>query len=305
LHVSAAYSYASVEAAMEAVFSCGTEIEAHGLSPTLCPFIVAFTSNGDVSQAAQKILKILPNREIAVDDVLKLKSKGYDNNIIYWCVCTQEHIARHKKGLVFHKEHYYAHPEEYEGIFHERILPEISVLVNGMFWKPAFPKLITNEQIQKLHKEKRLRLEAIAELACDVKGPIEFFVRSTPISNPVYFINLSEIDSPGYLSGIEKTEQQASFDEKGIMIYGVDHIPAEFALQSSLHFGDCLVPYVAEIAYSDMTKSPEQMNLRKEILAAMETSNGSLTEPYKYLSTPLAIYGGKSGDPEDNADDHS
>ena len=45
------------------------------------------------------------------------------------------------------KSHYYANPSQYEPVFHERIIPYTSLLVNGMYWDARFPRLLSKEQV--------------------------------------------------------------------------------------------------------------------------------------------------------------
>ena len=47
----------------------------------------------------------------------------------------------------FAVSHYYEHPEVYEPIFHSRVLPYASAIVNCMYWDKRYPRLVTIEQV--------------------------------------------------------------------------------------------------------------------------------------------------------------
>ncbi|KAL5201254.1 hypothetical protein ABZP36_035608, partial [Zizania latifolia] len=50
------------------------------------------------------------------------------------------------------KADYYAHPEHYMPVFHERIAPYASVIVNCMYWERRFPRLLSIDRFQQLMK---------------------------------------------------------------------------------------------------------------------------------------------------------
>jgi alpha-aminoadipic semialdehyde synthase len=70
---------------------------------------------------------------------------------------------------------------------------------------------------------------------------------------------------------------------EGVIISGVDHLPAEFPVTSSEYFGDKIFPYVKNIASSDMTKPLEEQNLLPEIQRAVITDHGKLTPSHEYI----------------------
>ena len=85
--------------------------------------------------------------------------------------------------MPFDKTHYDSHPEEYRGVFHERVAPYISCLVNGMYWDARFPRLITCEQMRDLQNNNS-RLISIADISADPYGSIEFTRTCTTIDRP-------------------------------------------------------------------------------------------------------------------------
>jgi hypothetical protein len=47
---------------------------------------------------------------------------------------------------IFDKAHYYKNPHLYESKFYE-FLPMISFLINGIYWEPKFPRVLTSSEL--------------------------------------------------------------------------------------------------------------------------------------------------------------
>ncbi len=59
----------------------------------------------------------------------------------YGCIITaKDMVAPLQTGAVFNKADYYANPQNYRPVFHERVAPYTNVLVNGMYvlWRLFF-----------------------------------------------------------------------------------------------------------------------------------------------------------------------
>jgi alpha-aminoadipic semialdehyde synthase len=74
----------------------------------------------------------------------------------------------------FDRAEYRHFPERYRPIFHERVAPYVSVLVNGMYWDHRYPRLLTKSQMRDLAIMGRSRLLAVSDISCDVEGSLEF-----------------------------------------------------------------------------------------------------------------------------------
>ncbi len=77
-----------------------------------------------------------------------------------------------RDGRAYERSDYYAHPDEYVSEFHTKIAPYLSLLLHGAGWAPAFPRLMTNEQLtttleiaQTLGKG---RFACVGDISCDV-----------------------------------------------------------------------------------------------------------------------------------------
>jgi alpha-aminoadipic semialdehyde synthase len=139
LSLGESYMYSSLAAAKAAVISVGEEIASQGLPAGICPLVFVFTGSGNVSLGAQEIFKLLPHSFVDPNKLPELFKMGKDvsqparasNRVfqVYGCVVTCQDMVQNKDSTKpFDKADYYAHPEHYNPIFHERIAPYASVI---------------------------------------------------------------------------------------------------------------------------------------------------------------------------------
>ncbi|XP_027333102.1 alpha-aminoadipic semialdehyde synthase isoform X2 [Abrus precatorius] len=166
---------------------------------------------------------------------------------------------------VFDKADYYAHPEHYNPVFHEKIAPFASVIVNCMYWEKRFPPLLSYKQMQDLTR-KGTPLVGIADITCDIGGSIEFVNRST------------SIDSPFFRYDPTTDSYHDDMEGNGVICLAVDILPTEFAKEASRHFGNILSQFVINLASAtDITKLPT--HLRRACIV----HGGALTSLYDYI----------------------
>ncbi|KAK8348668.1 hypothetical protein V6Z11_A06G095800 [Gossypium hirsutum] len=222
LSLGASYMYPSLAAAKAAVITVGEEIASQGLPSGICPVIFVFTGSGNVSVGAQEIFKLLPQVFVEPSRLPELFGKGRNVTSkrvfqVYGCIVTSCDMVSHKDpSKTFDKADYYAHPEHYNPIFHEKIAPYASVIVNCMYWERRFPRLLSSKQIQELNK-KGCPLVGISDITCDIGGSIEFVNQTT------------SIDSPFFRYEPLTDSYHNDMDGDGVICSAVDILPTEFA----------------------------------------------------------------------------
>lgn len=77
----------------------------------------------------------------------------------------------------------------------------------------------------------------ISDISCDVHGSIELLTRSTTIDKPSFVFD-----------PITSKEVTDCKNTHGVTIQGVDILPAELPLESSIHFGKAVLQVLDEIA---------------------------------------------------------
>jgi hypothetical protein len=108
------------------------------------------------------------------------------------------------------------------------------------------------------------RIRVIADISCDLNGPIPSTIRTTTIEEPFY-----DFDP------FESSEMPPFSDDRNITVMAVDNLPNELPREASNSFGRVLI----EKVFPNMVYGDED----EMIARATITENGELTPRYKYL----------------------
>jgi len=247
----------------------GEKIKKDGIPKSLTPLVVGFAGYGNVSKGAQEILDILPVKEISPKEIKDI----YDNpsdRCIYKVVFKEEDMVEPiSLDNIFELQDYYNHPEKYRSVF-EKHVPDLTVLMNCIYWDIKYPRLITKEFIKKNY-DVNYKLQVIGDISIDINGAIEFTEKST-ISDTPSFIYNPKTDS--IKDGVEG---------EGIVIMGVDNLPCELPRESSHMFSTALFDFIPEVVKADFTKDFDSCKLPSAIKKAVILHHGKLTPDYQYI----------------------
>ena len=106
-------------------------------------------------------------------------------------------------------------------------------------------------------------LAVVADISCDIDGPVPPTIRPSTIAEPLYGYN-------------PKTHEEAPLDADGsITVMAVDNLPCELPKDASEDFGSELISKVLPCLLGD---DPEEVIVRATI-----TEDGALTRHYRYL----------------------
>lgn len=250
-----AHRYRGVDAAAEELSSVvGRRIRERGVKPEIHPLVVGFTGGGNVSIGAQAIFDRLPVVEVAPEALPDLfGKKDVSRRAVY--------------KVVFRRD---------DRQDFERHLPYLTVLVNGIFWTPGQPRLVTRDALKRLFDSgSSPRLRVLADVSCDVNGSIEATVRTTTPGDPVFVYEPAT------------GEARAGFEGRGPVVLAVDNLPAQFPLDASEHFGDSLFPFLSGLLDTDYRVDFEHLTLPAAVLGAVVTHAGELAPGFVYLAEHL------------------
>jgi saccharopine dehydrogenase (NAD+, L-lysine-forming) len=138
------------------------------------------------------------------------------------------------------------------------------ILIAGHFWDPRSPVFFTKEDMKKAD----FRISVIADISCDINGPIPSTIRATTISDPFY----------GYNPDLE-IEEPAFARQSNITVMSIDNLPGELPRDASLDFGKQLM---SNVLHDLLTGSESSMIKRATILSA-----GKITSRFSYLNDYL------------------
>ncbi len=214
---------------------------------------IVMTGGGRVGKGAMGVLERAGVKRISPKEFLDGKS---DRPV--YTVLGSADLYRRDDGAAFDKNAFHHDPSGH----HAHFLPfarQAQIYMACHFWDPRGPKILSASDL----KAPALTLEVIADISCDIGGPIDSTLRATTITEPFF----------GYdpVSGAEK----AAGTKGTITVMSVDNLPCELPRDASEAFGRDLVERVLP-SFVDGDK--DGMIERATIV-----SNRRLTAPYSYL----------------------
>ena len=219
----------------------------------LGPIKILLTGRGRVGSGAREIFDGMGIQKVGVNDYL---TQEYQEPV--YCQIDASFYNKRKDGIRGNKEEFIAHPERYESNF-LRFTRETDLFVAGHFYGKGAPYLISREDARK----PEFRIQVIADISCDIDGPVAPTIRASTISDPIYGYN-------------PFTESETEFRKpEAIAVMAVDNLPAELPRDSSEGFGSAFLKHVI----------PAFFNGDKDgiLERARMTRNGKLTPLYAYL----------------------
>uniref|UniRef100_A0A8C5WXJ7 Aminoadipate-semialdehyde synthase n=1 Tax=Laticauda laticaudata TaxID=8630 RepID=A0A8C5WXJ7_LATLA len=283
MHIGMAHNYRNSSQAVQAVRDAGYEISLGLMPKSIGPLTFVFTGTGNVSKGAQEMFNALPC-EFVEPHELKEVSRTGDLRKVYGTVLSRhQHLVRKTDG-VYDPVEYDKHPELYTSRFNNDIAPYATCVINGIYWEQNTPRLLSRQDAQKLLTplqpspaategcpELPHKLVAICDISADTEGSIEFMTECTTI------------DSPFCMYDADQHIIHDSVEGLGILMCSIDNLPAQLPIESTECFGDMLFPYIEEMLLSDASEPLESQNYSPVVRDAVITSNGSLTDKYKYI----------------------
>lgn len=265
--------YRGLDSAKRQIGKIADEITKNGIPKEMRPLVCGFSGYGNVSQGAQEIFDILPHKEISPQELLSDQNLfDGSKHILYKVVFKESDLVEPKNSEdKFELQDYYDNPDKYRSKF-EQYLPQLTILMNCIYWDTPYPRLITLDYLKKVWTESdNQKLKVIGDISCDIDGAIQCTIKSTDPGNPVYVYN--PLDS-SVNDGVEG---------EGPVIMAVDNLPCELAEEASKSFSKVLVDFIPELIKADYSDSFENLKLPKALRRGMILYQGKLTSDYKYL----------------------
>lgn len=217
------------------------------------PIKVVLTGHGKVGMGAKEILDGVKFKEVSVNDFL---TKNYTQPV-YVQIDVLDYNKR-KDGQVLDNYDFYKNPEEYVSDF-ERFTKVADVYMAGHFYGNGAPVILSREMLNAPDN----KVKIVADISCDVDGPIACTLKASTIANPFF----------GYLPSEHKEVDM--MHPAAIVVMSVDNLPCELPKDASEGFGEMFMEHVIPSFFN---------NDKDGILArAKMTENGKLTPRFAYL----------------------
>lgn len=220
---------------------------------TLPPIKIVLTGHGKVGMGAKEILDGMKIKEVSIENFL---TKIYSEPV-YTQLDTLDYNQR-KDGKSIGIQDFYNNPTEYISNF-ERFTKVSDVFMAGHFYGNDAPVILTREMLQ----APDCKIKVVADISCDVDGPIACTIKASTIADPFF----------GYLPSENKEVPYSH--PAAIVVMSVDNLPCELPKDASEGFGEMFMQYVIPAFFN---------NDKDGILQrAKMTENGKLTERFAYL----------------------
>ena len=217
------------------------------------PIKILLTGNGKVAYGAKEMLDAMNIKEVSVEDYL---NKAFHETV--YCLADVLDYNKRKDGLVIDNFDFYKHPEKYESNF-MRFAAVTDFFIAGHFYGDGAPFLFTREDA----KHENFKINYIADISCDIDGPVASTIKASSIENPIY----------GYDPIKEK---EVDFKSKNaIVVMAVDNLPCELPKDASEGFGEMFLEHVIPAFFNN-----DKDGILKR---AKMTENGKLTPRFSYL----------------------
>ena len=219
----------------------------------LPPIKIVLTGHGKVAMGAKEILDGMKIKEVSVENYL---TKNYSEPV-YTQIDVIDYYKR-KDGQLATKEDFYAHPTAYTSNF-ERFTKVSDIFMAGHFYGNDGPEILSQAMLQAVD----CKIKVVADISCDVEGPIVCTLKASTIADPFF----------GYLPSENK---EVPYTHPGaIVVMSVDNLPCELPKDASEGFGEMFMKYVIPAFFNgDKDGILERSKM---------TENGKLTKRFAYL----------------------
>lgn len=214
---------------------------------------VLLTGKGRVGNGAREMLEGMQMKEVNVEEYL---TKEFDEAV--YCQIDVLDYNRRLDGTQADMQDFFDHPTEYESTF-MRFAKVTDLYMACHFYGVGAPYLFTREDA----KRPDFNIQVVADISCDVDGPVASTIRASTLADPIYGYDPQE-------------EKETNFKSPGaITVMAVDNLPAELPRDASQAFGETFANKVIPAFFNADSEGILQR--------ARMTKDGKLTERYAYL----------------------
>ena len=214
---------------------------------------IIITGNGRAGNGILEIIQKANIREVSKSELL---NNTFDE-AVFVHLKTMDYNVR-IDASESNKSEFYKQPELYCSSFMD-YTNQADIFIAGHYYSSGSPYLFTREDA----KHSDFNIKVVADVSCDIDGPVASTIRPSTIVDPIY----------GY-NPISETED--SFLQEGnIAVMAVDNLPCELPKDASEDFGnEMLEKILPSLIMSDDEQIIENATICK---------NGDLTPNFEYL----------------------
>ncbi len=215
---------------------------------------IVLTGSGKVANGAKEILDAMKISRVSVEDFL---TKNFSDPV-YVMIDVMDYNKR-LDGQVLDKKDFYTNPTQYESDF-ARFTKVADIFMAGHFYGNDAPVILSREMLA----APDCKIKVVADISCDVDGPVACTLRASTIADPIY----------GYLSS--QHAEVDLFHPGAIAVMAVDNLPCELPNDASRGFGEMFLKHVIPAFFNGDADGILER-------AKITTHEGKLTPRFAYL----------------------
>jgi len=230
-----------------------TELNSTLKSISLPNIKIVLTGTGRVGQGAKEILDYMEIRQVNIYDFLSL---NFDEPV-YVQLDVLDYVKK-IDGSKSTKLDFFKNPSCYKSTF-LKFTEVADVFIAGHFYGKGSPYFFNRKEA----KSPNFKIKVVADISCDIDGPVACTIRPSTIESPIYGYN-------------PQTESEVDFNSQGsIAVMAVDNLPCELPRDASDGFGEV---FVNKIIPAFFDGDADGILMRSKM-----TDNGKLTPNFSYL----------------------
>ena len=220
---------------------------------TLPNIKIVLTGRGRVGNGAKEMLNAMHIKQVSVEEFI---NTNFDE-AVYVQLDVLDYNNR-KDGQKLPKNDFYKNPADYKSDF-MRFTKVADFYIAGHYWNEDAPFIFSRTTA----KSPDFTIKVVADVSCDIDGPVASTLRPSTIAEPIYGYN-------------PQTEQEDDFTKKDVIaVMAVDNLPCELPKDASVGFGESFAKYVIPAFFNGDADGVLER--------ALMTKNGKLTKRFEYL----------------------
>jgi saccharopine dehydrogenase (NAD+, L-lysine-forming) len=214
---------------------------------------LVLTGFGKVGYGAREVIDLVAIKEVSPEEFL---SDNFEEPVFTHLETADYYLP--KDGKEFNKDDFYKNGTNYISTLGNYV-SDADIYMACHFWSKHSPNLLTQEDLQAAK-----HLKVVADISCDIAGPIASTLRPSNIETPLYGYNPS--------TGLEDDWKK----EGNLVVMAVDNLPCELPKEASEDFGSQLIknilPHLLGADIEGIIERGSETNI-----------DGKLTNGFSYL----------------------